>query len=87
MPRKLDYVAAISLLVLPTIAHAAEAESSALHRYCVEYGVIREGGISCTETSSYCDKSQGGMPNERACAAADILTCWYRGIRQVGSSM
>jgi hypothetical protein len=79
--RRLGYVAAISLLVLPTTAHAAEAESSALHRYCVEYGVIKEGGTSCTEMSSLCDKSQSGMPNERACAAADIITCWYRGIR------
>jgi hypothetical protein len=59
----------------------AEAEPSALHRYCIQYGVIKEGGTSCTEMSSYCDKSQSGMPNERACAAADILTCWYRGIR------
>ena len=71
----------LSLLVLPTTAHAAEAESSALHRYCVEYGVIKEGGTPCTEMSSLCDKSQSGMPNERACAAADIITCWYRGIR------
>jgi hypothetical protein len=50
---------------------------SQLDRYC-----IRESGVKapCAEVASLCGKSEG-MPNERACFAVDILTCWALGLR------
>jgi hypothetical protein len=53
---------------------------SALDRYCRQAGVTK--GSPCVEVARDCGKpTEYAMVADRTCFAADIVTCWHRGLR------
>jgi hypothetical protein len=58
---------------------SAKAES-ALDRYCRQAGVTK--AEPCVEVARDCGKpTEYAMVADRTCMAADIVTCWNRGLR------
>lgn len=71
-------LAATALVAIST-SSTAKAES-ALDRYCRNSGV--SGFIPCIKVAHDCGKpTEYAMVADRNCMAADIVTCWNRGLR------